>query len=311
MKRPTRDIANGKWHHILPEFGIEPGYLKNKHGPCPVCAGTDRFRWDNKQGTGSFICSYCGSGDGFQLAQLFTGMGFSEVAAKIDTICNNTDIKPSQPAPKKDPRPALKRIGEKLQRLNGKDPVSLYLKGRGLTGIQGYGLRYHPALSYYSEGRIVGCYPAMVAKIENAQGGIESFHLTYLTEEGEKASVPAAKKVMSPIDTITGGAIRLSPAAEHIAITEGIENALAVMVGEGLPCWACVSANGIASFEPPEGVKEVSIFGDRDESFAGQKAAYTLAARLHAKGYKVNDCLSQITGADYLDLLIKSRRAAA
>jgi len=311
MKRPTRDIAQGKWHAILPEFGIEARYLKNKHGPCPVCAGTDRFRWDNKQGTGSFICSYCGSGDGFQLAQLFTGMGFSDVAAKIDTICNNTEIKPAKPAPKKDPRPALRRIGEKLQRLNGKDPVSLYLKRRGLTGINGYGLRYHPALPYFSEGRIVGRYPAMVAKIENAQGDIESFHLTYLTEEGEKAPVPAVKKVMSPINTISGGAIRLAATAEHIAITEGIENALAVMEGEGLPCWACVSAGGLESFEPPEGVKRVMIFGDNDESYTGQHAAYALAKRLVKEGFEVDCEIMTVRGFDYLDGLIKSRRAAA
>ncbi|MDX1558995.1 MAG: toprim domain-containing protein [Marinobacter sp.] len=316
MKQPTRDVAKGKWHHILPEFGIEPRHLVNKHGPCPACGGNDRFRFDNKEGTGSYICGQCGSGDGFKLIEMVTGQPFSDIAKRIDEICQNTDIQPEKPKRRKDPRNALRNVGKRLQRVGHHDPVADYLRGRGISGITGYALRLHPALGYYerdsfNEPRLIGQFPAMVAKIENAQGKTESFHITYLTKDGQKADVSSAKKILTPVNSINGCAIRLAPMAEHIAVTEGIENALAVMEGEGLPCWACVSAHGIETFEPPEGIKQVTIFADNDASFTGQAAAYALAKRLHRNGLAVEVYVSGQIGDDYLDCLIRSRRAAA
>lgn len=316
MKQPTRDVAKGKWHHILPEFGIESSHLKNKHGPCPACGGNDRFRFDNKEGTGSYICGQCGSGDGFKLIEAVTGQSFSDIAKRIDEICQNTDIQPEKPKRKGNPRKALRNVGRGLQRIGHHDPVTMYLKGRGIQGITGYALRLHPALGYYerdefNEPKLIGQFPAMVAKIEDAQGKTESFHITYLTPDGLKADVRASKKILTPVGSIKGCAIRLAPLAKHIAVTEGIENALAVMEGEGLPCWACVSAHGIETFQPPEGVSRVTIYADNDASFTGQAAAYALAKRLHRDGISVSVYVSGNVGDDYLDCLIKSRRVAA
>lgn len=316
MKQPTRDVAKGKWHAILPEFGIDPRHLVNKHGPCPACGGNDRFRFDNKEGTGSYFCGQCGSGDGFKLIEMVTGQSFSDIAKRIDEICQNTEIKPEQPKRRGNPRRKLHNVGKRLQRLSQHDPVADYLRNRGIQGITGYALRLHPNLAYYEsdefdEPRIVGQFPAMVAKVENVRGKTESFHITYLTKDGQKADVPIQKRVLPPINTINGCAIRLAPVAEHIAVTEGIESALAVMEGEGLPCWACVSAHGIESFEPPEEVKRVSIYADNDASFTGQAAAYALAKRLHRNGLQVDVYVTGEIGDDYLDCLNKSRRAAA
>jgi len=63
--------AEGRWPEILTELGISDAVLDGKHHPCPGCGGKDRFRFDNKQGQGNFICSQGGSkplsGDGFKL----------------------------------------------------------------------------------------------------------------------------------------------------------------------------------------------------------------------------------------------------
>jgi len=305
----TRDIAKGKWRGILVQLGVEQRHLTGKHGPCPICGGKDRFRYDDKLQAGNWICGQCGSGDGFELLMALKGCDFKTIAQEVDQIVGNLQIE--KPRPKKDPKIRLRQIGNSLEHTTGKDPVSLYLRNRGITGITSYALRLHPNLAYFDQGQVIGTYPAMVAKIENAKGGTESFHITYLTADGHKAKVPAQKKVMAPVNTINGGAIRLAPFAAHIAITEGIENALAVMEGEGLPCWACVSANGMQTFQPPEGVKCVSIYGDNDDSFTGHVAASLLAQRLTAEGYKVDLNISPVIGSDYLDLLIKSRRSAA
>ena len=63
-------------------------------------------------------------------------------------------------------------------------------------------------------------------------------------------------------------------------MAEGVETALAVEALYGLPCWATANANQLEKFMPPEGVKSISIFGDNDSSYTGQKAAYVLANRL-------------------------------
>ncbi|EGJ8043042.1 DNA primase, partial [Escherichia coli] len=40
--------ARGHWSSILPALGVN--VLKNRHQPCPVCAGKDRFRFDDREG---------------------------------------------------------------------------------------------------------------------------------------------------------------------------------------------------------------------------------------------------------------------
>ncbi|MBF0310175.1 MAG: toprim domain-containing protein [Magnetococcales bacterium] len=66
--------ARGRWPDILPRFGMGPEFLTGKHGPCPFCGGRDRFRFDDQDGDGTFICNQCGAGDGFTLAGKLLGL---------------------------------------------------------------------------------------------------------------------------------------------------------------------------------------------------------------------------------------------
>ncbi|MCW9817645.1 primase-helicase zinc-binding domain-containing protein [Escherichia coli] len=43
----TVSHALGHWPRILPALGIQ--VLKNRHQPCPVCGGSDRFRFDDRE----------------------------------------------------------------------------------------------------------------------------------------------------------------------------------------------------------------------------------------------------------------------
>ena len=88
----TAQAAKGKWRGIMMALGMPESFLQNKGGPCPLCGGTDRFRWDNKRGEGTYICNQCGSGKGMKLAENYTGIPFPEIATKIDGILGN--IKP-------------------------------------------------------------------------------------------------------------------------------------------------------------------------------------------------------------------------
>jgi putative DNA primase/helicase len=87
----TVNAAKGKWKGILLNLGMPEKSLNGKHGPCPLCNSKDNFRFDNKEGRGSFICT-CQAGDGMALAMAYTGKAFSEVAASIDQIIGNLRI---------------------------------------------------------------------------------------------------------------------------------------------------------------------------------------------------------------------------
>lgn len=76
----TSHAARGKWKGILLQLGVPAVSLTGKHAPCPMCGGADRFRFDNKDQRGTFICNACGAGDGMKLAVEYTKMKFPEVA---------------------------------------------------------------------------------------------------------------------------------------------------------------------------------------------------------------------------------------
>ena len=63
----TIERATGRWREILPQLGIETRFLVNRHGPCPLCGGKDRFRCDDRDGSGSYYCNQCGPGPGIML----------------------------------------------------------------------------------------------------------------------------------------------------------------------------------------------------------------------------------------------------
>ncbi len=79
--------AKGRWPDILAELGIEIS-RNRKHGPCPVCGGKDRFRFDDKDGSGTFFCNQCvpKSGDGLALIMSVLGCGFKEALKLVGDI---------------------------------------------------------------------------------------------------------------------------------------------------------------------------------------------------------------------------------
>jgi len=74
---------------ILSSLGIAPDYLRNRHMPCPGCGGHDRYRFDDKDGRGTFYCGGGGnpvSGDGFTLLNHIYGWDFKTAAEEVSNV---------------------------------------------------------------------------------------------------------------------------------------------------------------------------------------------------------------------------------
>lgn len=278
-RTPLHERARGRWPSILASLGIAVPQRPQQHGPCPKCEGTDRFRFDNKDGRGTWICNRCGAGSGVELVKLVKGVEFREAAKLIESVLPDSVL--VVPKAKRGVDPEIYRnLWRSAQPLSGSDPASWYLRSRGIELDQWPSqIRYAPRMTYrYPDGRREQ-HPAMLALYVSPDAGEFTVHATYLDVQGGKARVPEVKR-LAPMPVPRGGAVRLAPSAETMGVSTGIETALSAMAMHDLPVWATLNDGNLMKWEPPPTCKHVVIFGDNDRSFSGQLAAFSLAHRL-------------------------------
>lgn len=298
MQREVREEARGRWWTILSILGVSEEFLRDRHGPCPLCGGTDRFRWDNKDGRGTYLCSQCGAGDGLSLLMKLHGWSFNKAASEVRKVAGA-----AAPDRKRATRTTQQKLIAQEQLLADTvpiaqhDPVDAYLAARGL------GRKIYPAsLRLCPKVRFAGSlfFPAMVALVRDPEGNLAALHQTFLSG-GIKAPVDNPRRFTSAIPT--GSAIRLSEVtAGVLGVAEGIETALAAEARFGVPVWAALNTAGMLKWSPPQGVRRIIIFADNDHNFAGQAAAYQLAQRLKLKGLDVAVEMPPVPGEDWADL---------
>ena len=86
--------ARGRWPEILAALaGLSDAELSDRHQPCPLCGGTDRYRFDDKDGSGSWFCNQCGgkdqrggAGSGIDLLMRRQGWSFVEAARQVEAF---------------------------------------------------------------------------------------------------------------------------------------------------------------------------------------------------------------------------------
>lgn len=150
-------------------------------------------------------------------------------------------------------------------------PAETYLrKCRSISWALPNVLRFHPAapLDYDAKHRA----PALVAIVQAPNGEPCGLHVTALKPDGSGKAGSNARRMFGPVK---GGAIRLAPVADQLAVAEGVETALSFMVLTGTPTWSAMSTAGLEAFTAPPGVKQLTVAADGDE--AGLKAARQLA----------------------------------
>lgn len=113
-----REGARGLWRNtIYSALGIDVGH--GKHMPCPYCGGNDRFRCDDRNGSGSWYCNQCDphAGDGFALIQKVGGCSFGEALRRVaDVLCLSPSSLRSRPRPRPTPKQLdLRSIASKFE----------------------------------------------------------------------------------------------------------------------------------------------------------------------------------------------------
>lgn len=313
QREPLKDRAVGRWHGILAGLGLSSKTLSGKHTACPLpgCGGKDRFRFDDKGGNGTWICSQCGSGAGIELVKRYLGADFKAAAVEIEKHIGASPVMASgrkTPATTEQKRREMSALWGRSKPLSLDDWAGRYLHSR--TGLANFPtvLRFAPDERYSDGDGKATWHPAMIAKVDPndqaaSEGETAAIHRTYLDQFGGKADVSAPRKMLGTMPT--GAAVRLMPHDKQLGIAEGIETALSASILYNLPVWAALTANLLEEWSPPGGVEVVFIFADNDVSGTGQAAAYVLAKRLKAKGISAFVEMPPVVGQDWNDVLMK------
>ena len=138
--RTITSQASGQWESII--LSLAGTKLeKGKHSPCPVCGGKDRFRFDDQEGRGTWICNQCGggkpkAGDGLTLLADIQGVDTVTAANEVAEYLRLATVTDKNVAPKSisyNSNPSQKEhtlIGKLNKAVLG---VSDYFKGKGLS----------------------------------------------------------------------------------------------------------------------------------------------------------------------------------
>ncbi len=156
--------------------------------------------------------------------------------------------------------------------------IETYLGGRIILCPIPATIRLHRALHH----REANCRrPAMIASVEHTEHGFVGVHCTYLAPNGE-GKATAIEPVKRFIGPVAGAAVRLGPATDTVAVSEGIESGLSYQEVTGTPTWVALSAGGIRSLILPPEICNVIIACDPDP--VGIMAAHAAARRWHGRG---------------------------
>jgi putative DNA primase/helicase len=234
------------------------------------------------------------------------GLPFRDAAISIEQVIG--DARPEPPTHRRtaaEARAAMNTLWRDSKPIRRHDAVDLWFRSRRIN-IEVYPavLRCADRVRYISPTEPASYHPAMTAIVMAPDGAPATLHKTYITTQGQKAPVSECRKFCEGA-IAWGAAVRLAaPNKGMIGIAEGIETAFAAMMLFGIPCWAALNAGMLERFQPPDDVKQLVVYADNDINQVGQRAAWSLAAKLSSTA-KVDIKIPEEPGTDWNDILMK------
>lgn len=285
----------GKRPHINPLSGAN-----EKHSPAFSLMrphGNIRVRWyDFKEGRGGDLYDFLKETRGESYARSVLGLDDYDVVP----------IHPKKRVPEPPPVPHKSHTFEQAKKFyrRSTEPdqrVKDYLESRSIT------VPLPPSIR--SDGN------TMLSIVSGIGTNFKAVHITSLWKAPDEKR---KKRMYGPAGE---GSVHLGePTDGKLALTEGIEDGLSVLQATGIPTWATLSTSNLKKLLLPDNIKEIYIFADSDQikhgnpdhitSFAGQRAAQELEARLIEEGRTVKiiyptDQTDAPEKKDFNDLLVE------
>lgn len=269
----TRTAAQGQWEKIFSHYGLPPiTGKKHYRGKCPLCGRHGKFRIDDKDGRGTYIC-VCSAGTGFQLLERSQKKSFRTLADEVDKLLGRI---PGVIYPQSESTAETRKRENILscfqQMVDIKNtPAAIYLQRRGIIHLPENYVRFCPADK--NLGNL-----SLWALATDAKNRVCYLHRT-LIDGTEAVRRMSALQSGTYLEHAVSVAVRLYPLTETLGIAEGIETALSCHQLYGINTWSAMNAGFLAKFIAPCKVSHLIVFADTDHSAAGHAAAFTCARR--------------------------------
>ncbi|AUR96860.1 DNA primase/helicase [Vibrio phage 1.233.A._10N.261.51.E6] len=293
----TIQAVIGKWSMVFEHYDLPPITGKRHFkGEAPCCGRKGKFRIDDKNGSGSFICACGEAGNGWKLLQIATGMEFKDLAKEVDSIIGNAYT--HQPKQEQVEKPKANSAVSRFKSANPirRGNVQAYLNGRGIFDLPSRAVKE-------SSGN-------MFAIAADVKGNPCYSHETFLDGD-KKANVEVQKKMIglqpeSHIEHAESIAVRLFDVSSTLGIAEGIETALSCKQIYKCNTWSTLNSSFMKKFRAPTGVKHLMIFADNDKNGTGLAAAFECGNRNILAKNDVNQVTIRWPGdvEDFNDMLI-------
>ncbi|WLZ69354.1 primase-like DNA-binding domain-containing protein [Enterobacter hormaechei] len=264
--------ACGHWPRILPALGVK--VIKNRHQACPVCGGSDRFRFDDKEGRGTWFCNQCGAGDGLKLVEKVFGVTASEAAGKVDAVTVNLppvapEVIAAAEAETEADRKAAAALAVRLMENTRPASGNAYLTRKGFPD------RECPVLSAtYKTGGVTFRAGDVVVPLYDDTGAL--INLQLISSDGLKRTLKGGA-VKGACHTIEGK----KQAGKRLWITEGYATALTVHHLTGETVMVALSSVNLLSLASLVHQKhpacQIVLAADRDLNGDGQNKAAAAA----------------------------------
>ncbi len=264
--------ACGHWPRILPALGVK--VIKNRHQACPVCGGSDRFRFDDKEGRGTWLCNQCGAGDGLKLVEKVFGVSASEAAGKVSALTGS--LPPVAPemiaaaeAGTEADRKAAATLANSLMEKTRTATGNAYLIRKGLPGHECLMLT-----ATHKTGGVTYCAGDMAVPLYDESGALVNLQL--INADGIKRTLKGGA-VKGCCHTLEGK----KQAGKRLWIAEGYATALTVHHLTGETVMVALSSVNLLSLASLARQKhpacQIVLAADRDLNGDGQTKAAAAA----------------------------------